>query len=171
MTILIKERLSSDLPSRSRKRKDATRRWKRFLNASGREFRACPPVTECTRIDLDAMKSRALGLDSSYLFIQGPPGAGKTWAGARVIAHLLKNGKRVGVAAQSHKAIHNLLNEIEKFARETGLSFRGLKKSTDNADSVYEGDFIKSEPQVAAHCRGGGSRSAHRRHCLALLAV
>ncbi|HEU4344858.1 MAG TPA: TM0106 family RecB-like putative nuclease, partial [Candidatus Binatia bacterium] len=54
-------------------------------------------------IDLDKMKSHALALDSSYLFIQGPPGAGKTWAGARLIAHLLKNGKRVGVAAQSHK--------------------------------------------------------------------
>ena len=94
------------------------------------------------------MKSRALGLDSSYLFIQGPPGAGKTWAGARLIAHLLENGKRVGVAAQSHKAIHNLLNEIEKFARENGLSFRGLKKSSaDNPESIYEGEFIKSEPQ------------------------
>ena len=67
--------------------------------------------------------------------------------------HLLANGKRVGIAAQSHKAIHNLLDEIEKVARETGLSFRGLKKSTDNPDSVYEGDFIKSEPQVAALSR------------------
>ena len=101
-------------------------------------------------IDLDEMKSRALELDSSYLFLQGPPGAGKTWAGARLIAHLLQNGKRVGVAAQSHKAIHNLLREIEKFARETSLSFRGLKKSSgDNPESAYEGDFIKSEPQMA----------------------
>jgi uncharacterized protein len=101
-------------------------------------------------IDLDGMKSRALGLDSSYLFIQGPPGAGKTWAGARLIGHLLQNGKRVGVAAQSHKAIHNLLNEIEKFARETGFSFRGLKKSSgDNPESVYESDFITSEEQFA----------------------
>jgi uncharacterized protein len=101
-------------------------------------------------INVDKMKSRALALDSSYLFIQGPPGARKTWAGARLIAHLLQNGKRVGVAAQSHKAIHNLLNEIEKFARETGLSFRGLKKSSgDNAESVYEGDFVTSEEQFA----------------------
>jgi AAA domain/RNase_H superfamily len=100
-------------------------------------------------IDLGKMKSRSLGLDSSYLFIQGPPGAGKTWAGARLIVHLLDNGKRVGVAAQSHKAIHNLLDEIEKVARETGLNFGGLKKSSDNSDSVYEGDFIKSEPQFA----------------------
>jgi uncharacterized protein len=52
------------------------------------------------------------------------------------------------VAAQSHKAIHNLLNEIEKFARETGLHFCGLKKSSaDNPESVYESEFVKSEPQ------------------------
>ena len=100
-------------------------------------------------IDLDEMKCRALGLDSSYLFIQGPPGAGKTWAGARLIAHLLEHGKRVGVAAQSHKAIHNLLNEIEKFVCESSLSFRGLKKSSeDNHESVYEGEFIKSQAQL-----------------------
>lgn len=106
------------------------------------------PGARIHTIDLDQMKSRALGLDSSYLFIQGPPGAGKTWAGARLIAHLLQNGKRVGVAAQSHKAIHNLLSEIEKFARETGLHFRGLKKSSaDNPESIYESEFIKSEPQ------------------------
>src|SRR5512144_2376490 len=79
---------------------------------------------------------------------RGHQGAGKTWAGARLIGHLLKNGKRVGVAAQSHKAIHNLLSEIEKFARETGLHFRGLKKSSaDNPESGYESEFIKSEPQ------------------------
>jgi uncharacterized protein len=101
-------------------------------------------------INVDEMKSRALALNSSYLFIQGPPGAGKTWAGARLIAHLLQNGKQVGVAAQSHKAIHNLLNEIEKFAREKGVKFRGLKKSSgDNPESVYEGDFITSEEQFA----------------------
>jgi uncharacterized protein len=112
-------------------------------------IRGLPETEPVHTISVEKMKSRALALDSSYLFVQGPPGAGKTWAGARLIAHLLKNGKRVGVAAQSHKAIHNLLNEIEKFARETG-SFRGLKKSSgDNPESVYEGDFITSEEQFA----------------------
>lgn len=111
-------------------------------------IRGFPAGGRIHTVDVEEMKSRALGLDSSYLFIQGPPGAGKTWAGARLIAHLLENGKRVGVAAQSHKAIHNLLNEIEKFARETGLHFCGLKKSSaDNPESVYESEFIKSEPQ------------------------
>jgi uncharacterized protein len=100
-------------------------------------------------IDLDEIRSRTLGLDSSYLFIQGPPGAGKTWAGARLIVHLLRIGRRVGVAAQSHKAIHNLLNEFEKVSRETDFRFRGLKKSSNSAESVYEGEFITSESQMA----------------------
>ena len=35
-----------------------------------------------------------------------------------------------GIAAQSHKAIHNLLSEIERVARDTGVRFKGLKKSS-----------------------------------------
>ena len=69
------------------------------------------------------MKALALGLDGSYLFLQGPPGTGKTWTGARIVVHLLAAGRRVGIAAQSHKAIHNLLAEIERVARETGVRF------------------------------------------------
>jgi uncharacterized protein len=112
------------------------------------KIRGLAPGERVHTIDLDKMKSRALELDSSYLFIQGPPGAGKTWAGARLIAHLLNNDKRIGVAAQSHKAVHNLLHEIEKVARDERLSFRGIKKSSsDNPESIYEDKFIKSEPQ------------------------
>jgi len=37
-----------------------------------------------------------LALDSSLLPIQGPPGAGKTFAGARMICALVKQGKKVG---------------------------------------------------------------------------
>ncbi len=59
-------------------------------------------------------------LDQSYLFIQGPPGTGKTWTGARLITDLMRRGRRVGVTATSHKAIHNLLNEVEEAAAEEG---------------------------------------------------
>ena len=105
----------------------------------------------------DEMKALALGLDESYLFIQGPPGTGKTWTGARLVAHLLANGRRVGIAAQSHQAIHNLLEEIEKVAEKDGVRFRGLKKSTaGNAESTYEGHFIKSESDASKVCLAGG---------------
>src|SRR5262247_539845 len=100
--------------------------------------------------DPEGMKVRALGLDESYLFLQGPPGTGKTWTGARIVAHLLAAGRRVGIAAQSHKAIHNLLTELEKVARETGVRFKGLKKSAGSAESEFTGEFIRSDPDNAS---------------------
>jgi predicted RecB family nuclease len=68
-------------------------------------------------------------LDDSYLVVQGPPGSGKTWTGARVIVSLLERGLRVGVAAGTHKAIHNMLHEVEAVAAARGVSFKGWKKS------------------------------------------
>jgi uncharacterized protein len=90
-------------------------------------------------------RERAATLDDSYLFIQGPPGTGKTWTGARIVVDLIRRGRRVGVAATSHKAIHNLLDEIERAAAAEGVGFRGLKKSSaGSAETEYEGAFISS---------------------------
>ncbi len=79
------------------------------------------------------------GLDESTLFVQGPPGSGKTWLGARLIVGLLAAGKRVGVAAHSHRAIHNLLAAVEAVAEERGVSFVGVKKSSGgNEESLFK---------------------------------
>ncbi len=94
--------------------------------------------------DLEAAKQIVEQLDSSYLVVQGPPGSGKTYTGARLIVHLMARGRRVGVTALSHKSIHNLLREVEKVAREEGVEFRGLKKGDD-----YEGPFIKKSENQA----------------------
>jgi predicted RecB family nuclease len=97
----------------------------------------------------------AARLDESYLFIQGPPGSGKTWTGAHLATHLLGSGARVGIAATSHKAIHNLLHKIERTAQEQQLSFHGWKKSsTRNPESEYRSEidrpFIINEPDQNA---------------------
>lgn len=53
----------------------------------------------------------ALDLDSSYLAVHGPPGTGKTHTAARVIERLATgHGWRVGVVAQSHATVENLLD-------------------------------------------------------------
>ena len=78
---------------------------------------------------LTATTEAVAGLTDSYLFIQGPPGAGKTHTSAHVIVELIRRGKKVGVAANSHKAIHNLLDMVEKMAEKLGVSFEGIKKS------------------------------------------
>src|SRR5262249_4696371 len=80
-------------------------------------------------------------LDASHLVIQGPPGSGKTWTGARLIVSLIANGRRVGVAATSHKAINNLLAEVERAAVENGVDFAGVKKCSD-ADDEHHGARI-----------------------------
>ncbi|MFC9772133.1 MULTISPECIES: TM0106 family RecB-like putative nuclease [unclassified Pseudarthrobacter] len=54
-------------------------------------------------------------LDRSYLAVQGPPGTGKTYVGAHVIGQLVGEGWKVGVVAQSHNVVENLLcRAIEK---------------------------------------------------------
>jgi uncharacterized protein len=79
------------------------------------------------------------GLQNSHLFIQGPPGAGKTFTGSHVIADLLKQGKTIGVSSNSHKAIHNLLEGIVKLAAAQRIEFRGFKKSSqNNEDSRFD---------------------------------
>jgi uncharacterized protein len=85
-----------------------------------------------------------LSLDRSYLFVQGPPGSGKTWRGSRLALALMKSGKRVGVTALSHKAIHKFLEDLEAAALEHGYAFRGLKKSGGSDGSQYEGRFVTS---------------------------
>jgi len=88
--------------------------------------------------DIKQLRRLVERLDDSYLFIQGPPGSGKTWTGAMLAAHLLDSGARVGIAATSHKAIHNLLHEIETTAHAQQLSFQGWKKSSaNNVESEY----------------------------------
>ena len=103
------------------------------------------------RMDLEDQRALAVALDHTHLFVQGPPGSGKTYRGARLITALIRAGKRVGVASQSHKAIHNLLDEVERAAAEEGLTFQGLKQGEE-----YDGRFIQpgvreqfTEPEFA----------------------
>ena len=61
-------------------------------------------------------------LDHSVLAIQGPPGSGKTYSAARMICDLVRQGKKVGVTATSHKVIAGLLKEVVVAAGEAGLT-------------------------------------------------
>jgi uncharacterized protein len=95
-------------------------------------------------MNLEEQKAIAAMLDESYLFIQGPPGSGKTYTGARLIASLVEAGKRVAVTATSHKAIHNLLDEVIVAGRESGVAIAGLKKGSADRDTQYHGDGFEN---------------------------
>ena len=107
--------------------------------------KAGTPIVPNEDNGLPAITRAVANLQNSYLFIQGPPGAGKTYTSSHVIVELLRSGKRIGISSNSHKAINNLLGGIEKAALKEGVTFRGQKKcSAGNPDSVYHGDMIES---------------------------
>ncbi len=73
---------------------------------------------------VEAAKRLVSSLNHTALAIQGPPGAGKTFTGARMILTAIGQGKRVGVTANSHKVIRNLLEDVQKAAIEAGRGYR-----------------------------------------------
>jgi predicted RecB family nuclease len=101
---------------------------------------------EGSPLDRERIAQYVSALTDSVLFVQGPPGSGKTYAGARMIVELLRGGARVGVAATSHKAIHNMLDEVEQVADASSVPFVGLKKgSKDHPESRYDaGAYIRT---------------------------
>jgi predicted RecB family nuclease len=147
---------------------DALERIGRSLLAGDRRYPAVESVLRRTPFprdvqttDLDEMAELVLGLDGRHLVVQGPPGSGKTWVSGRVIARLLAAGRRVGVAATSHKAIHKLLDEVEA----AGIGVRGVKRaSAGNPESFYESEHIESVTE-RDDCRGaplaGGTAWLH----------
>lgn len=76
---------------------------------------------------VDAGRRLALALIDSHLPIQGPPGSGKTYTAAKQVYDLVGAGRRVGVTANSHAVIRNLLDEVAK-QNELGRPLRIAQK-------------------------------------------
>ncbi|MDO9225269.1 MAG: TM0106 family RecB-like putative nuclease [Pseudomonadota bacterium] len=103
------------------------------------------PIIDESREALPQIVEAVVNLDHSTLFIQGPPGAGKTYTGSHLIAELIARGYRVGITSNSHKAIHNLLAGVEKRADERGQNFAGIYKASSVApDSEFKSRRIAS---------------------------
>jgi uncharacterized protein len=71
----------------------------------------------------------SLARKSSMLPVQGPPGSGKTFTGARMIVELVRQGCRVGITAVSHKVISHLLTEVCMVARKTAVPLKAVQKA------------------------------------------
>ena len=63
------------------------------------------PIIDESREALPQIVEAVVNLDHSTLFIQGPPGAGKTYTGSHLIAELIARGYRVGITSNGRKAI------------------------------------------------------------------
>jgi predicted RecB family nuclease len=76
------------------------------------------------------------GLQQTCLTIQGPPGTGKTYTASHVIAELMRQGKKVGISSNSHKAINNLLIRTAEVCRKQGIA--AAFACTKHTDAVLD---------------------------------
>jgi predicted RecB family nuclease len=85
---------------------------------------------------IDDITAALLDLDSSYVAVHGPPGTGKTHTGARVVMQLAaEHGWRIGVVAQSHAVVENLLD----CAIDAGIDPQCVaKKPSDRQDVRWQ---------------------------------
>ena len=104
---------------------------KNGIDSTKEEFKACrslllrkPFEIKISNIDqedfLELAKKWAENLNLSYLPIQGPPGAGKSYTASRVIMHLISQGKKIGITAMSYKVIESLLEKVWEFSVSNG---------------------------------------------------
>jgi uncharacterized protein len=89
---------------------------------------------------LEAARRLVLELDRTVLAVQGPPGAGKTFTGARMICALLAAGKRVGITATSHKVIANLLRAVLAAADTEAVHVAAVQRG--------DPDVVIADPRV-----------------------
>ena len=91
----------------------------------------------------DAVVRGGRSLDGEVLAVQGPPGTGKTRSGSALIRALLDDGLRVGVTAQSHAVILNLLQEVGRPA---------LHKDSAGAEpAAGEDDAVDGQSSLIRH--------------------
>jgi uncharacterized protein len=84
--------------------------------------RVADPLFRDGETSLEAALRIAPQLDGAWLAVQGPPGSGKTYLGAEVAVELIRQGKKVGVTANSHRVIGHMLDKIAERAAERGIS-------------------------------------------------
>jgi predicted RecB family nuclease len=107
----------------------------------------------------EQIRDTLLALDHSYLAVQGPPGTGKTFTGSKVIVDLVRNhGWRVGVVAQSHAAVENMLAGIVAAGLDPDLVGKKPKKGSESDPVPWSGPSagtVDGFPQESGFVLGG----------------
>jgi uncharacterized protein len=114
----------------------------RLLRADPPMLRNVPFAAGDTESAVEFAVRIANELDNTVLAIQGPPGAGKTFTGARMICALVAQGKRVGVTATSHKVIRNLLDKIAAMSASSGITAKLAQKVGETDEEHDSGGAI-----------------------------
>ena len=82
-------------------------------------------------------------LDGGILPIQGRREQAKTFTGAQMICELVRQGKEVGITANSHKVIRNLIDAAIAATDENGMDLRCCHKAREVEEAQPHLSFAK----------------------------
>lgn len=102
-------------------------------------------ATESMQQIIEAVK----GLDNSYLPIQGPPGTGKSYTAKHIIAELVKDGKKVGISSNSHKAINHLLISTAQHCLDNNIEASFACTSDTDSELLELGITVTKNSDIA----------------------
>jgi uncharacterized protein len=105
-------------------------------------------------IDLNHSWDVVSHLNGDVLPVQGPPGAGKSHAGARMILALCAAGRKVGVSGTSHAVIETLMRAVAKASREEGVPLPRMVRGEEEGESDDE-IAIEAKGDAIAMLRAG----------------
>lgn len=94
------------------------------------------PVRHAGESGAEALCRAAPVLDG-VLPVQGPPGAGKTYAGSHAVVELIRAGRTVGITALSHRAITNLLDAVMAADDADAHMVRAVQKADSGSGSAH----------------------------------
>ena len=129
------------------------------------------PDEACCRpgeTELDAARRLARSPSTeSTLAIQGPPGSGKTYTGARMILALVAAGKRVGHHREQPQGDRQLARRVASAAERLGVGVRIGQKPEDGRARPRAGGRARRTTPTSRRPRGGRARrrGRHARGC------
>ncbi|MGM0560022.1 MAG: TM0106 family RecB-like putative nuclease [Pseudomonadota bacterium] len=104
---------------------------------------------------LDAAIRLVSSLEPGVLPIQGPPGAGKSFTGAHIICELVRQGQTVGITANSHKVILNLMKKAIEVAEQQGEELSCLHKARQGDEPHEHIAFTTSNEELIGSLGNG----------------
>ncbi len=124
--------------------------WDLLMRREPRTVGGAVDGTTIHTIDkVDAITSAVVALERSYLAVQGPPGTGKTYVASHVIEKLVREKNyRIGVVAQSHAVVDNLLDRVVEAGVPKDQVGKSSAKVVDDASFTRVlkqkmGDFVE----------------------------
>jgi len=124
------------------------------------------PIRVPGETGLDAALRVAGAHEGGVFPIQGPPGTGKSYTGARMICRIVEQGKKVGITANSHKVIRNLLDKVLEAAEEMSVDLCCIQKPKEREPNQDRLIFAKNNGDVFTALASGRCQVAGATHFL-----